>query len=176
MKKALLVVLMICSLPALFLISIPVADPFFSKPFNPGLPHFVLLVWPDHVEIRQVESISEVSPPPSDAGYVFSVPPERVAWVEEQVRRIPPPSPDPDSAWLIRVRQVTHDRQRIQLEAWWKDQFRGMIYEATPIEIAPLKTRAGGIGNAIQIGGIDLALWCGTWIAVWIIRPLVAKR
>lgn len=151
-------------------------DPFFSKPFNPGLPHFVLLVWPDHVEIRQVESIFEVSPRPPDAGYVFSVPPERVAWVEEQVRKLPPPSPYPDSAWLIRVRQVSHDRQKIQLEAWWKHDFRGMIYEATPNEIIPLKTRAGDIGDSVQIAGIDFAVWCGAWVTVGLVSEFAVKR
>jgi|HubBroStandDraft_1064217.scaffolds.fasta_scaffold109621_2 hypothetical protein len=176
MKKTLLVVLMICSFPVLLLISVRIADPFFSKRFNPRSPHIVLLVWPDHVEIRQVESISEVSPRPPNAGYVFSVPPERVAWIEEQVRKIPPPSPDPDSAWLIRVRQVTRDRQQIQLEAWWKNEFRGMIYEATRNEIVPLKTRTASIGEAVQIGGIDFAVWCGAWITVWLVWRLVAKR
>ena len=136
----------------------------------------MLLVWPDHVEIRQIKSISEVSPRPLHAGYVFNIPPERVAWVEEQVRKRPPPSPAPDFEWLIRIRQVTHNRQRIQLEAWWKDDFRGLIYEATPNEIVPLKSRSGGIGYATELGLVDFFVWCGGWITIGLIRGLVAKR
>lgn len=176
MKTILLVVLIACSFPLLLTISVLLAGPAFSKPFDRGLPHFVLLVWPDHVEIRQVESISEVSPRAPDAGYVFSVPPEREAWVEEQVRKIPPPSPDPESAWLVRVRQLAQDKQQIRLEAWWKNDFRGMIYEATPNEIVPLETTVGGIGDAVQLAGIDFALWYGAWTTVGFLWRHVAKR
>lgn len=177
MKKLLVIVLVICSFLVLLPVSWRVADPFFSRPFNPRLPHFVLLVWPDHVEIRQVESISQVSPGPQREGYVFSVPPERVAWVEEQVRKLPPPnSDDPDSGWVIRIRQVAHDRQLIQLEAWGKDDFIGMIYEATPNQILPIKSRMGGIGNAVVLGEIDVVVWCGAWIMAWLIWKLLAKR
>ena len=133
-QRIVLIVLLIASFVSLFPISARITDPLFTRPFRPDWPCGVLLVWPDHIELRLVHSISEVSPRPKDAGYTFNVSPDRQAWVEEQVRLSP--ATNAGSKWAIRVKQLGPNRQQIQLEAW-RDGFSGLIYEARPDSICP---------------------------------------
>lgn len=98
----------------------------------------VLLVWPERVEIRRVNHLSEISPRPREVPYSFLVPPDRAAWVEEQVRRYP--SRNPDAGWVIQVKTLGPERQQIRLELFG-DGIRGLVYEATPTQILPLYSR-----------------------------------
>jgi hypothetical protein len=86
LRKILLIVVLVASFVGLFPVSILITDPLFTLPFAPRWQCGILLVWPDHVELRLVHSISEVSPPPKNAGYSVNVSPERQAWVMEQAK------------------------------------------------------------------------------------------
>ncbi|HEY6306444.1 MAG TPA: hypothetical protein VI488_08330 [Candidatus Angelobacter sp.] len=143
-----------------------ITDPLFTHPFDPRWQYGVLLVWPDHIELRWVHSIAEVSPRSKDASYTFNVEPERQKWVEEQVRHAP--SRNTGAAWSIRVKQLGPDRQQIQLELW-KDGFTGLVYEARPDQIVPLRTRHAGPGSALIILYVHLLVWGTIWLAVWLV-------
>src|SRR5215831_2887012 len=132
LKKIALVVGMIGSFVGLVPVSFVIVNPFFTRPYDPHWPCGVLLVWPDHVEVRWVKNISEVSPRPPGESYTFNVPPDRQAWVEQQVRSIRPQNPD--AVWAIRVKQIGPECQEIKLEIW-RDGFTGLIYEAHPDKI-----------------------------------------
>ena len=112
LKKTALVVAMIGSFVGLVPVSVLIVDPFFTRAYDPHWPCGVLLVWPDHVEVRWVKNISEVSPRPPGESYTFNVPPDRQAWVEQQVRSIRPQNPD--AVWAIRVKQIGPERQEIK--------------------------------------------------------------
>jgi hypothetical protein len=83
MKKAVRIAAIVASFIAILPLSFRVADPFFTFPFHKEWHHAVLLIWPDHVEARWFNDVSEVSPRPKDALYTFFVAPERatiVSW------------------------------------------------------------------------------------------------
>src|SRR5215475_7593589 len=111
MKKWLLVVVFVVGLIGLSPLSIRIASPIFSRPYDARFQVPVLLVFPEHVEVRWVESLSEVSPRPTDAPYTFAVPPSKQQWVEQQIRIVPPPRPG--SEWRLRIRQLGNNTQRI---------------------------------------------------------------
>jgi hypothetical protein len=142
-KKILLIVLLVASFIGLFPISVRMADPLFTHPFRTGWQYKypVLLVWPDHVEMRWFSNISEVSPRPKAEGYTFNVAADREAWIENKVRSTP--SPNGNAAWIIHVKQLGHSRQQIQLELLG-DAITGIVYEAGPEEIVPLGSRLAG--------------------------------
>ena len=58
-------------------------DPVF------GDTNVVLVLWPDHIELRRARELSGLLPRPKDAAYAFLVPQDRRKWVEEQVRNYP---------------------------------------------------------------------------------------
>jgi hypothetical protein len=174
MKKLLLIALVATAFVVLFPVSARIADPLFTRPFNPEWSHPILLVWPDHVEERWVDSIAEVSPRPKGATYTFYVPPERQAWVEDQVRKISDPD-NPQRALVIRIKQLGPERQQIQLESW-TDGFMGLIYEARPNEIIPLHTRIAGPIDSLRVLGVHLLLCGGIWFVVWLVRRYLLKR
>jgi hypothetical protein len=163
-----LIALVIASFIGLFPISIRLADPAFTHSFRTGWQYLypVLLVWPDHVEMRWFHDISEVSPVPKGAGYTFNVAPERQAWVESKVRSTP--SPNGDAAWIIHVKQLGHSKQQIQLEVLG-DGITGIVYAAGPEGIVPLRSRLAGPAGAIVILAVHLLLWGGFWLLVRLI-------
>lgn len=129
MKKSALIVALVISFIAAFPLSIRLADPFFTFPFHMDWYQCVLLVWPDHVKTRSFDDLAEVSPRPKDSSYSFNVAPDCEAWVEEQVRRLPPPNGN--AFWAIHVKQLGVSRQEIRLELMG-DGIAGLIYEAQP--------------------------------------------
>jgi len=172
-RKTVLVILLIGSFVGLTPISVRIANPLFTHPFRPDWPYSILLVWPDHVEVRFVHRLSEVSPRPPDAGYTFNVSPERQTWVEEQVRRTRPRNPD--ASFGIIVKQLGPDRQLIQLESW-RDGFTGLIYEARPDAIVPLKTRHAGPLDSMTILSVHSLVWGGLWFLAWTIYRIMMKH
>ena len=172
-KRIVPVVLLIVSFVGFFPISIRVADPFFTHPFRTGwqYPYPILLVWPDHVEMRWVHNVSEVSPRPKSGSYSFNVDPKRQSWVESKVRNTP--SPNGNAAWIIQVKQLGPSRQQIQLELLG-DGITGILYEARPEGIVPLRLRATGPEGAFVILAVQLLLWGWFWLLVWSIRRLLA--
>jgi len=168
MKKFALALAIIVSFFAFIPISIRLADPLFTHPFS-NYPNFnlpILLVWPDHIEIRSVHDIAEISPPRKEATYAFNVPPEREAWVKQQVRDTPSPNPL-KAGWIIHIRQLGRERQRIQLELMG-DGYYGIVYEARAHEIIPLGKRLAGPGSAFVSLGVQLLVWGGAWCIAWL--------
>jgi hypothetical protein len=172
-RKLLFAALLILSFFLLLPLSDQLVDSRFTIPFNPNLPKCVLLVWSDHIEARWVDSISEVSPRPSNADYSFLVPAGREGWVRQQLRSQPLPG---DSAgWLLKVRQIAPDRQKIQLEVMG-DGYTGLIYEATRDRVVPLRSRLAGPGGVFLFLEFQLVLWGSCWFVIRITWFLMKKH
>jgi hypothetical protein len=154
MAKWVLVVFVL-ALIGLFPLSVRFADPFFSRPYEARFEVPVLLVFPEHVEVRLVRSFSEVAPPVADAQYTFAVPPARQKWIEGQIHSVPPRRPG--SIWKLRVRQLGNDTQQIDLEAYG-DGFSGVIYDAHQNQIVPIAYRSAGPGAVFVVAAMDVAL------------------
>ena len=169
------ILLLIAGFVGLFPISIRLADPLFTYPFRTGWQYQypVLLVWPDHVEMRWFHDIDEISPRPKNANYTFNVTRERQAWVEKKVRSTPAPNGS-DAGWIIHVKQLGPSKQRIQLELLG-DGITGIIYEAGPEEIVPLKSRLAGPAGALKILVVHLFLLGGLWLLIWFIPRVLAQ-
>jgi hypothetical protein len=173
MKKTLLIVALVASFIALFPISLRVADPFFTYPFRKDWQHAVLLIWPDHVEARWFNDVSEISPRPKNAPYTFNVEPNREAWVKEQVQKLQ--SPNRNASWTIHVTQLGQSRQRIQLELMG-DGISGIIYEARPDEIVPKRSRLAGPAGAFVILTANLLLWSGCWLLLRLLSRFIQRQ
>ena len=169
MKKAVLIIALGATFIAAFPLSVRLADPFFTYPFHKDWHHAVLLIWPDHVEARSFNDVADVSPRPKDAPYTFNVAPEREAWVKEQVRRRP--SPNENASWTVHVKQLGGSRQEIRLELMG-DGISGVIYDAQPDEIIPLRSRLGGPAGGFLILAANLVLWGTGWIFLWFVIRL----
>jgi len=102
-------ILVIATWFGLFPVSWQLADLLrVNRPFNPNWAMNILQVWPDRLEIRQVNHLAEISPRAREATYGFLVPLDRRAWVEEQVKRYP--SGNPDAGWIIQVKILGSNR------------------------------------------------------------------
>jgi hypothetical protein len=165
-RQIALIASLVITFLAAFPVAIRLADSFFTFPFHSEWRHPVLLVWPDHVEMRWFDDVSEVSPRPKDATCTFNIAPERQAWIEKEVRKTP--SPNGNAAWVIHVRQLGPSKQRVQLELIG-DGISGIIYEARSEGIVPLNSRAADPADAIVILGANLLVWGSFWLLVWII-------
>jgi hypothetical protein len=154
-------------------LSVRIADPLFTRPFDPRIPSPVLMIFPDRVEIRSDGKFSEISPRPKGAPYTFAVPPSQWAWVKEQLQRAPPPRPG--STWNLKIRQIENGKQRIELEAQ-RDGVAGLIYDASPDEIVPVASRIAGPGAAFLFAMIDTGLCCALWLSLWFAWRLIARR
>lgn len=174
LKRVVLIILLAGSFVAVFPISVRLGDPLFTYPFRTGWQYKypVLLIWPDHVEMRWFQDVSEVSPIPKGAGYTFNVAPERQAWVENKVRSTP--SPNGNAAWIIHVKQLGPTRQQIQLELLG-DGITGLIYEVRAEEFVPLRSRLAGPLSSLSILAVHLLLWGGLWLLVWFISRLTRR-
>lgn len=157
----------------LFPVSVRVADPLFTYPFQTGWQYSypVLLVWPDHVEMKWFDDLAEISPRPRSAQYTFNVAPERQRWVEQQVRNTPLPK-GVDAGWIINVKQIGPSKQWIKLEVLG-DGITGLIYEAGPDAIVPLKSRLAGPEGSLIILGVHLLIWGSFWLLAWIVFRLL---
>jgi hypothetical protein len=139
---------------ALFPLSVRMADPLATRKWDPRFDTRVLLLWPDHIELRPVSTLSEVSPRPTDARYRFLIPPERLEWVRERLQASPP---NRNSGRMIEVRPRGSAKQEVQLEAIG-DGYYGMVYEAGSERIVPLRTRLAGAGFVFIILAIYVSL------------------
>ena len=171
-KRALRFAFLAVSFVGIFPLSVRLADPLFTHPFRSDWRHPVLLIWPDHVEMRWFYDVAEVSPRPKSATYTFNIAPERQAWVENKVRSTP--SPNGNAVWIIHVKQLGPSRQRVQLELLG-DGISGIVYEARPDEVVPLRSRVTGAGGAFVILAVHALLWGGFWLLVWVVSRLFAR-
>jgi hypothetical protein len=163
------VLLLLVSFVGLFPLSVRIADPLATRRFDPSVDARILLLWPDHIELRPVRSLSKISPRPADAEYTFLVPTERRAWVTSSLRNDPHSG---DASWIIHLKPLGPAKQRIQLELLG-DGYCGIVYEATVDGIRPLGTRLAGPGFAVVILGVHLACWGGLWVAVSLLSQLL---
>jgi hypothetical protein len=168
--------LLVVAFIGLFPVSIRVADPLFSRPFRAGWQYTypVLLVWPDHVWVRWFRDLTEISPRPRDANYTFNVAPERQRWIEQQIRNTPLPK-GVDAGWIIKVKQISPSKQRIELEVLG-DGITGLIYEAGPDAIVPLKSRLAGPLDSLIILAVHLLIWGSFWLLAWIVFRFSRRR
>jgi len=158
MTKWVVVAVFVLSLFGLFPLSIHVADPFFTHPYEARFEVPVLLMFPEHVAVRWVKNIAEVAPPPIGAPYSFAIPRDRQLWVEQQILLAPPPRPG--SFWRLRIHQLGNDTQRVDLEGY-RDGFTGLIYDAHKASITPVAYRRAGPGAAALVYLlIDVGLSC----------------
>ena len=102
------------SLFVLFPHSVHLADPLFSRTYDARFEMPVLLIFPEHIEVRWVKKTAEVAPPPKGSSYTFAIPRDQQAWVEHQIQALPPPRPG--SFWKLRIEQLGDDTQRVDLK------------------------------------------------------------
>jgi len=175
-QRTILIVLLTVTFIGVFPIAVRLGDPLFTYPFRTGgqYEYPVLLIWPDHVEMRWFHDISEVSPRPANAPYTFNVAPERQAWVENRVRRTPAPN-GADARWIIQVKHFGPSRQQIRLELMGNG-ITGLIYEVREDNIIPLRSRLAGPLSSLSILIVLLLLWGGFWLLVWLASRLVKRH
>jgi hypothetical protein len=146
------------------------ADPVFDET------NVVLVLWPDHIELRRASQLSGLLPRPKDAAYTFLVPHERRKWVEEQVQKYPFEHSE-DSGWYIDIKQVAPDKQTIEVDRVGHHRM-GLIYEVTPNAVIPLQTRRydpifalGLLFIPLTIAGVVLCgALCAFGLFLWKIR------
>ena len=172
--KRWIALLVVLTLVGMFPVSVRIADPLFSTPYDPRFPRAVLLIFPERVEIWRGQKLSEISPRPKGALYTFAVPPSRQAWVEQQVQKAP--APRPGSTWNLKIRQLGSGRQRIELEAE-QDGLAGLIYDASSneIEIVPVASRLTGPGGSLLFASIDVCLSFALWMLFWLTWRLISR-
>ena len=56
------------------------------------------------------------------------------------------------------------------------DGISGLIYEAQPDKIIPLRSRLGGPSGAFVILAANLALWGGGWLLLWFMIRIIRRR
>lgn len=148
-----LVLLVIGSFIVMFPLALRLANPFATLAYNPAVDARILLLWPDRIELQPIRDLANFSPRPSNAEYTFLVPPERQAWVTEQLQAYS--TPTRGTSWRMRVRPLEPGKQEIGLELLG-DGIYGVVYEASKEKIVPLRTRLAGPGFAFIVLGIDV--------------------
>ncbi len=161
------------SLVALFYLAGLLADPLFDHPFMPTFFDPLVLVCSDHVEAVHWHDISGGREQPIHPGCSFQIPPARQAWVVNAMKQLQPLAPTHGS-WLIRVKQVGVNDQRIDLEVCGGKGCIGTIYEVRNGVATPMKTRIDEpeAGLVIMfIYGLLLILWWLAWAGLRRVVP-----
>jgi hypothetical protein len=142
-------------------------EPAFEKT------NVVLVLWPEHIELRQASDLSDLLPRPRNASYSFLIPEEKRRWVEEQVRDYEDSS---EVGWHIDIEQIDADRQRIEVDRIGHHRM-GLIYEATPNGVLLLQTRANDPIFALLFGYLPPFCIIGTALYgfAWIIWKLTKR-
>lgn len=165
MRKWLFIVIAVVSFIAISPLSIRIGDHFFTLPFDKQFFDPVLEVCGDHVEALRLRELSSNNGALSSKDCTFQIAPERQAWVEDAVRHLQSPVPK-KSSWVIHIKQLGRNRQRIQLELFG-DGVAGMIYEVTDERITPVSSRLTGPSGAMYILLAQLCLWAIVCIVAW---------
>ena len=164
MRKLLLIATMVISFIALFPLSWRLADPLFTRPFQQSSFDPLLLVCPDRIEVLYWHDLSKRREQLSRLKCTFQVLPSRQRWVENAVRQLQSPAPT-KSVWLVRIKQLGAENQRIELQLTG-DGFAGMIYEVRHGIVTPVNTRLVGPGGAFIAFGINVLLLL-PWALFW---------
>lgn len=166
-------VLLVLTFLGIFPLSARIADPLATHKFDPSISARILLVWPDHIELKPIGALNDFSPRSPNAVYAFLITKEREGWVRDRLRSYPDHARN--ASWILAIKELGPDRQRIQLEILG-DGFLGMVYEANAERVIPLGTRLAGPGFAFIILGIQMICWGGLWAAVFALRRLLRKK
>jgi hypothetical protein len=122
-------------------------------------PFPVVVVNGDQARVVMTETPRDVPPPP--AGASFLIPLDQVERVERQLRE--QDTVHRDSPWVLRVKQISPDRQKIELFLSG-DGFRGGVYEATANTVIAQYRKVTGPGFAFVFGPVAIALrYCGVY-------------
>ena len=171
--RIVLVLLVIGSLIVLFPLALRLANPFATLVYNPAIDARILLLWPDRVELQPIRDLANFSPRPPNAAYTFLVPPERQAWVTEQLRASS--TPTRGTSWRMWIKPLEPGRQEIDLELLG-DGIYGVVYEASSERIVPLRTRLAGPGFAFIVFGLDVVGSVLLLLIVLLIRRFLRLR
>jgi hypothetical protein len=151
-------------------VSIRIADPLATRKFDPSINTRVLLLWPDHIELRAISALNDVSPRSQNAACTFLIPKDRQAWVRDRLRRYPDHARD--ASWIIAIKELGPTKDQLEILG---DGFWGMVYEANAERVIPVGTRLAGFGFAFIVLGIHIACWGGFWLVVFAFPRLLRK-
>jgi hypothetical protein len=156
----------VVSLLLMLRVALWLTDPLTYRPYRDDDPHRdfpALVVTGDEASVMIVDNPHQVSPPASGAS--FLVPAGKARAIERHIREHD--TPDIDAAWVLKVSELSKDRQRIELfragDGYW-----GGVYDATPTTITPLFKKVAGPSFALVFGplalGLNVALWGGGFL------------
>jgi hypothetical protein len=149
------------------------ADPLTHLPVTHV--HFhefpVLVVAGNQAWVEQVEDPLNVPPPPPGASYL--VPPGKAREIEQYL--IDHDTRGVDSSWVLNVKTLSPDRQRIELYLWG-DGYWGGVYEATATTVAPQYRKATGPGFAFIFGPLALLMNMAFWGTVFLSWRLLRRK
>ena len=122
----------------------------------------VLVMTGDTLRVELLQDLRRI--PSLPAGSSYLVPRGREKAVEAALNASHPPGTE--GIWVLRVRQISRARQRIEL-FWMNDGYVGGAYEATQTSIAPLHRKMTGPGFAFIFGGVALLINIAMWSVLW---------
>lgn len=168
--RVLLPLLFVGSCSALVPLAFTLADPLTNVSLGsiPGMRFPVVVVAGERANVQFLAHLRRVPAPP--AGWSYLVPRGRERAIQQAINAARPPGTE--GMWILRVRHLTPERQRIEL-FWMDDGYAGGAYEATRTSVRPLHQKMTGPGFAIVCGGIALLLDSASW---WTVLALVRRR
>ena len=136
-----------------------IAEPMTHTPIDEfDGPFPILVVSGNEASVVMSETPYEIPLPPAGASYL--VPIDRVDEIERYIRAHD--TTLGDSAWVLDVKQLSADRQRIELYRMG-DGFWGGVYEAMPEAIVPQYRKVAGPGFAFVFGPLSMAMNAALW-------------
>lgn len=148
---------------ALVPLGMTIADPMtnISLQAVPQRRFPVLVMTDDTPRVELLQDLRQI--PTLPAGSSYLVPRGREKAVEAALNANHPPGIE--GIWVLRVRPISRERQRIEL-FWMNDGYVGGAYEATQTSISPLHRKMTGPGFAFIFGGVALLINTAMWSAV----------
>jgi hypothetical protein len=146
-------------------------DGSFQEPFP------VLVVEGEKASVSMMQDPHRIPRPPNGASHLVPVGKERALerYVNEHERA------KHDSGWVLNVKRLAPDRQRIELYLMG-DGYWGGAYDATPETVTPQYRKITGPGFAFIVGAYSLVmnviLWGSAVLVVWLFarRNRVAQQ
>jgi hypothetical protein len=173
------------SIAGLLLLSFIAIIPFAMKlaertsyhPYHPGWNPYVLQVWPDHVELQELNTDDGVIRRPDNAPYTFLIPRDREKLVREQLKQMPPAPCS--GVWDLDVIQRTEKIEEIELDCVYA-KISGLRYQATSDTVHAVNSRFVGAGEGFVFLFFQMTIWGGIWLLIfasyWIHRQIRKYR
>lgn len=111
--------------------------------------------------VQRIQDFRRVPMLPSGSSYL--IPEGQDDVIQTQLNEHLPPHVD--GGWVLRVRQLTPQRQHIEL-FWMNDGFSGGVYEATASSFLPRYRKMTGPGFAFVFGGIAYLINVVMWAVI----------